>query len=74
MTNLTHQDFLSKQLENSEFAAHYLATYLEDGTPEEIAGAISKILRARKQTELPKIYESLMNDNREVFRTLGRAA
>jgi hypothetical protein len=71
MSNIQYQDFLSKKLEDSEFAANYLLTYLEDGTPQEIADAISKILRARKNKELPKIYAQLIQDNREMLRHAG---
>jgi hypothetical protein len=69
--NLSHQEHLAKQLQNSEFAGRYLATYLEGGTPEEIAAAISKILLARKKAELPKIYQSLFESNRDLI-SLGR--
>jgi len=70
MTNLPYQDFLTKKLENPEFAAHYLLTYLDDGTPQEIATAISKILSARRTNDVPKIYELLLEKNRDV---IGRA-
>ncbi|HET6402987.1 MAG TPA: hypothetical protein VFH95_16520 [Candidatus Kapabacteria bacterium] len=71
MNNLPYQEHLNRKLQDSEFAAHYLATYLEDGTPEEIATAISKILYARKEAELPKIYGSLIEHNRDVIRQSG---
>jgi|GEM_PF-6502485 len=68
VNNLSHQDFLANQLRNPEFAAHYLATYLDDGTPEEIADALSKIIRARRNADRPKIYEHLFQENRDSFR------
>ena len=55
MNNLPYQDYLTKKLENTEFAAHYLLTYLDDGTPQEIVTAISKILSARRTNDVPKI-------------------
>ena len=68
MNNVTHQDFLTKQLEDAEFAAHYLAAYLEDGTPDEIAEALSKIIRARRNSDRPMIYERLFQQNRDSLR------
>ncbi len=68
MNNLSHRDFLAGQLEDPEFAAHYLATYLDDGSPEEIADALSKIIRARRNADRPKIYEHLFEDNQDSFR------
>ncbi len=68
MNNLSHQDFLASQLQDPEFAAHYLATYLDDGTPEEIADAMSKIIRVRRNADRPKIYEHLFQENRDSLR------
>ncbi len=71
MNNLSHQDFLSAQLQNAEFATHYLHGYLEDGTPEEIAEAISKVIRALRDSDRPKIFDSLFQQNRDSLPLTG---
>ncbi len=73
MNNLPYKEFLEKKLEDPAFAAHYLQGYLEDGTPEEIAEALSKVIRVRRNADRPKIYEHLMQVNRDSFRPLSVA-
>ncbi|MFI5201469.1 MAG: hypothetical protein ACHQNE_03700 [Candidatus Kapaibacterium sp.] len=68
MNNLPYTEFLDKKLEDPAFAVHYLQGYLEDGTPEEIAEALSKIIRARRNSDRPKIYEHLIHENRDALR------
>lgn len=73
MNNLPYTEFLDKKLEDPAFAVHYLQGYLEDGTPEEIAEAISKIIRVRRNSDRPKIYERLFQENRDSFRPFTTA-
>jgi hypothetical protein len=71
MNNIPYKEFLDKKLEDPAFAAHYLQGYLEDGTPEEIAEAFSKIIRVRRNSDRPKIYEHLFQENRDYLRPSG---
>jgi hypothetical protein len=66
--NLPYRDFLAKQLEDPGFVAHYFMSYIEDGTSEEIAEALSKIIRVRRNSDRPKIYEHLFQENRDYLR------
>ena len=47
MSTIPFDDFLAERLKNPEFAAHYLNSILDDGSPEEITDALKAILMAR---------------------------
>ena len=63
MSTIPFNDFLAERLKNPEFAAHYLNSILDDGSPEEIADAVKAILMARNGTlgepALPAATKSL---------------
>jgi DNA-binding phage protein len=71
MNNMPYAEFLEEKLNDPEFAMHYLMTYLEDGSPEEVAEALAKILRTRKRSEIPRIYEQILQQNWELLRDAG---
>lgn len=71
MSNLSLNDFLNDQLKDPEFAAEYLNAFLEDGTPEEIAAAMSAILRARNASNSTQRFDPVVKQIQEFMETAG---
>ena len=67
----TFDDFLHEQLQNPEFAAEYLNTFLEDGTSEEIADAMTAILIARTHSTSKNSFESVVKQMQEFMHSAG---
>ncbi len=65
-------------LNSSEDIAAYLATWLEDGTPEELRAALSTVARSHGISDLAKsagisragIYKALGDDGNPSFETI----
>ena len=55
MSTVPFDEFLAVRLKNPEFAAQYLNSILDDGSPEEIAEAVQAILEARDEKPVPGV-------------------
>ncbi|HEY3874044.1 MAG TPA: hypothetical protein VGM92_01085 [Candidatus Kapabacteria bacterium] len=71
MTPRTLDDFLQDRLQNPQFAAEYLNTFLEDGTPEEIATAMTDILSARTHSNFKSSFEPVVKQIQEFMQSTG---
>jgi hypothetical protein len=71
MNNIPFDTFLKEQLQNPGFAAEYLNSVLEDGTPEEIAHAMTDILSARSSAGSTKAFEPVVKQMQEFMHTAG---
>jgi hypothetical protein len=71
MNNIPFDAFLKEQLQNPEFAAEYLNSVLEDGTPQEIAHAMTDILSARSEAGSQKVFEPVVERMQEFMHTAG---
>jgi len=71
MTPRTLDDFLRDRLQNPQFAAEYLNTFLEDGTSEEIADAMTAILIARTHSTSKSSFEPVVKQMQEFMQSAG---
>lgn len=71
ITPRTLDDFLRDRLQNPQFAAEYLNTFLEDGTSEEIADAMTAILLARTHSSSKNSFEPVVKQMQEFMQTTG---
>ena len=71
MNNIPFDTFLKEQLQNPEFAAEYLNSVLDDGTPEDIAEAMTAILLARTNSNAKSSFEPVVKQMQEFMHSAG---
>ncbi|GEM_PF-4800355 len=71
MSTIPLDDFLAERLKNPEFAAQYLNSILDDGTPEEIAEAVKAILAARHESSMPVITKPVVEQVQYLLHKAG---
>ena len=71
MSTVPFDKFLGDRLKNPEFAAQYLNSVLDDGTPDEIADAVKAILEARVEQPFPAITKPVVEQLQYLLHKAG---
>jgi len=71
MSTIPFDEFLAERLKNPEFAAHYLNSILDDGSPEEIAEAVEAILKARDERPMPALTKPAVEQVQHLLHKAG---